>query len=37
MLRLDPPGRQSNLLSVLLEFEQPVAEAMKVETSLCDY
>ena len=37
MLRLDPPGRQSNLLSVLLEFEQPVAAAMEVETSLCDY
>ncbi len=37
MLRLDPPGRQSNLLSVLLEFEQPVPAAMEVETSLCDY
>lgn len=37
MLRLDPPSRHSNLLSVLLEFEQPVAAAMEVEVSLCDY
>ena len=37
MLRLDPPSRQSNLLSVLLEFEQPVEAAMEVEASLCDY
>lgn len=37
MLRLDPPGPQSNLLSVLLEFEQPVAATMEVETSLCDF
>ena len=37
MLRLDPPTQQSNLLSVLLEFEQPVPAVMEVETSLCDY
>ncbi len=37
MLRLDPPGRNSNLLSVLLEFEQPVKAVAEVEASLCDY
>ncbi|MZR61275.1 alginate biosynthesis protein AlgX [Alcanivorax sp. DP30] len=37
LLRLDPPSRHGNLLSVLLEFEQPQPVAMTVETSLCDY
>ncbi|KGD63615.1 alginate biosynthesis protein AlgX [Alcanivorax nanhaiticus] len=37
LLRLDPPSRHGNLLSVLLEFEQPQPVAMTVETALCDY
>ena len=36
-LRLDPPSQDANLLSVLLELEQPVTTALTVEATLCDY
>ena len=36
-LRLDPPSQGANLLSVLLELEQPVTTALTVEATLCDY